>query len=145
MRLAGDKNRGFISKFRRMKTRRRGDRIDGDRPWSRRKRVAHKFGRCLHRARWGRRGRKRSDTKIHKSRMGLKGRLRAAISLSYYTGILLVVRSPGFILFSASSFTTLFFLFVVGGGSDLPYGEVGATISILVQVGSVTWDRRDLQ
>ena len=68
--------------------------------------------------------------------MGLKGRLRAVVSLSYYTGILIVIRSPGFIVFSAMTpFTILFFLFVVGGGSYLPYGVVGATISILVQAG----------
>ena len=70
------------------------------------------------------------------SRMGLKGRLRAVVSLSYYTGILIVIRSPGFIVFSAMTpFTILFFFFVVGGGSYLPYGVVGATISILVQAG----------
>lgn len=70
------------------------------------------------------------------ARTGLTGRLRAIISLSYYTGILVVIRSPGFIVFSAMTpFTILFFLFVVGGRSYLPYGVVGATISMLVQAG----------
>lgn len=70
------------------------------------------------------------------SHKGVKARLRAIVSLSYYTGILVVIRSPGFIVFSAMTpFTILFFLFVVGGGSYLAYGVVGATISILVQAG----------
>jgi ABC-2 type transport system permease protein len=67
---------------------------------------------------------------------GLSTRIRAIAALSYYTGILVVIRSPGFILFSSTTpFTVLFFLFVVGGGKYLPYGVIGATISILVQAG----------
>ena len=67
---------------------------------------------------------------------GLTARIRAIVSLSYYTGILVVIRSPGFIVFTSTTpFTVLFFLFVVGGGKYLPYGVVGATISILVQAG----------
>lgn len=67
---------------------------------------------------------------------GVASRLRAIVSLSYYTGILVVIRSPGFIVFSSTTpFTVLFFLFVIGGGEYLPYGVIGATISILVQAG----------
>ena len=67
---------------------------------------------------------------------GFGARVRAVLSLSYYTGILVVIRSPGFIVFSSTTpFTVLFFLFVVGGGQYLPYGLIGATISILVQAG----------
>lgn len=62
--------------------------------------------------------------------------MRSIVSLSYYTGILVVIRSPGFIVFSSTTpFTVLFFLFVIGGGGYLPYGVIGATISILVQAG----------
>jgi ABC-2 type transport system permease protein len=58
------------------------------------------------------------------------------VSLSYFTGILVVIRSPGFLLFTSTTpFTVLFFLFVIGGGKYLPYGLVGASISILVQAG----------
>jgi ABC-2 type transport system permease protein len=67
---------------------------------------------------------------------GFSSRIRAIAALSYYTGILVVIRSPGFIVFSSTTpFTVLFFLFVVGGGKYLPYGVIGATISILVQAG----------
>jgi ABC-2 type transport system permease protein len=72
---------------------------------------------------------------VRKSR-GIAARLRAIAALSYYTGILVVIRSPGFIVFSSTTpFTVLFFLFVVGGGSYLPYGVIGATVSILVSAG----------
>ena len=67
---------------------------------------------------------------------GLYSKIRAVTALSYYTGILVVIRSPGFIVYSSTTpFTVLFFLFVVGGRSYLPYGVIGATISILVQAG----------
>ena len=63
-------------------------------------------------------------------------RLRSIAALSYYSGILTVIRSPGFIVFSSSTpFTVLFFLFVVGGSGYVPYGLIGATISILVGAG----------
>ena len=69
-------------------------------------------------------------------RRGISARLRAMGALSYYTGILVVIRSPGFIVFSSTTpFTVLFFLFVVGGGKYLPYGVIGATISTLVSAG----------
>ena len=77
--------------------------------------------------------REASPVPIHR---GVSARIRAIVSLSYYTGILVVIRSPGFIVFSSTTpFTVLFFLFVVGGGKYLPYGVIGATISILVQAG----------
>jgi ABC-2 type transport system permease protein len=67
---------------------------------------------------------------------GLSARIRAIGALSYYTGILVVIRSPGFIVFSSTTpFTVLFFLFVVGGQKYLPYGLIGASISILVGAG----------
>jgi len=67
---------------------------------------------------------------------GIILRVRAIAALSYYTGILVVIRSPGYIVFSSTTpFTVLFFLFVVGGGKYLPFGVIGATISILVQAG----------
>ena len=63
-------------------------------------------------------------------------RLRSIGALSYYTGILVVIRSPGFIVFSSTTpFTVLFFLFVVGGPAYIPYGLIGASISILVGAG----------
>ncbi len=63
-------------------------------------------------------------------------RIRSIAALSYYSGILTVIRSPGFIVFSSSTpFTVLFFLFVVGGPGYVPYGLIGATISILVGAG----------
>ena len=63
-------------------------------------------------------------------------RLRSIGALSYYTGILVVIRSPGFIVFSSTTpFTVLFFLFVVGGPGYVPYGLIGATVSILVGAG----------
>jgi hypothetical protein len=63
-------------------------------------------------------------------------RIRAVVAMSYYTGILVVIRSPGFILFSSTTpFSLLFFLFLVGGREYVPYGVIGATISILVQAG----------
>ncbi len=72
----------------------------------------------------------------NKMRRGLFARLRAIVALSYYTGILVVIRSPGFIVFSSTTpFTILFFIFVIGGGRYVPYGVIGATISILVQAG----------
>ncbi len=47
-----------------------------------------------------------------------------------------MIRSPGFIVFSSTTpFTVLFFLFVVGGSAYIPYGLIGATISILVGAG----------
>ena len=67
---------------------------------------------------------------------GIIARIRAIGALSYYTGILVVIRSPGFIVFSSTTpFTVLFFLFVIGGGHYLPYGAIGATISTLVSAG----------
>ena len=67
---------------------------------------------------------------------GLARRLRTIISFSYYSGILVVIRSPGMIIFSSTTpFTLVFFLFVVGGAAYLPYGTIGATISILVSAG----------
>ena len=67
---------------------------------------------------------------------GIFTRVRAVIAMSYYTGILVVIRSPGFILFSSTTpFSLLFFLFVFGGRSAVPFGVIGATISILVQAG----------
>ena len=67
---------------------------------------------------------------------GFSSRIRAIAALSYYTGILVVIRSPGFIVFSSTTpFTVLFFLFVVGGQKYLPYGLIGASISILVGAG----------
>ena len=73
------------------------------------------------------------NTPIHR---GIVARLRAILSISYYTGILVVIRSPGFIVFSSTTpFTVLFFLFVVGGGKYLPYGAIGAAISTLVSAG----------
>ncbi len=69
-------------------------------------------------------------------RHSLSARIRAIGALSYYTGILVVIRSPGFIVFSSTTpFTVLFFLFVVGGAGYVPYGLIGATISILVGAG----------
>jgi ABC-2 type transport system permease protein len=69
-------------------------------------------------------------------RRGLSARLRSIGALSYYTGILVVIRSPGFIVFSSTTpFTVLFFLFVVGGSGYISYGLIGATISILVGAG----------
>lgn len=69
-------------------------------------------------------------------RRGLLDSIRSVAALSYYTGILVVIRSPGYIVFSSTTpFTVLFFLFVVGGGKYLPYGAIGATISILFQAG----------
>ena len=66
----------------------------------------------------------------------LYARIRAVVAMSYYTGILVVIRSPGFIVFSsATPFSLLFFLFVFGGSGAVPYGVIGATISILVQAG----------
>jgi len=63
-------------------------------------------------------------------------RIRSIAAISYYSGILTVIRSPGFIVFSSSTpFTVLFFLFVVGGPGYVPYGLIGATISILVGAG----------
>jgi ABC-2 type transport system permease protein len=63
-------------------------------------------------------------------------RLRSIAAISYYSGILTVIRSPGFLVFSSSTpFTVLFFLFVVGGPGYVPYGLIGATISILVGAG----------
>ena len=63
-------------------------------------------------------------------------RIRAVAAMSYYTGILVVIRSPGFIMFSSTTpFSLLFFLFVIGGSGAVPYGVIGATISILVQAG----------
>jgi ABC-2 type transport system permease protein len=63
-------------------------------------------------------------------------RLRSIGAISYYTGILVVIRSPGFIVFSSTTpFTVLFFLFVVGGPGYVSYGLIGATISILVGAG----------
>jgi ABC-2 type transport system permease protein len=76
-----------------------------------------------------------TERKFH-SYPGLGPRVRAIASLSYYTGILTVIRSPGFIVYSSTTpFTVLFFLFVVGGRAYLPYGVIGATISILVSAG----------
>lgn len=69
-------------------------------------------------------------------RKGLAARLRSIGAISYYTGILVVIRSPGFIVFSSTTpFTVLFFLFVVGGPGYISYGLIGATISILVGAG----------
>jgi len=69
-------------------------------------------------------------------RRGLSARLRSIGAISYYTGILVVIRSPGFIVFSSTTpFTVLFFLFVVGGSGYISYGLIGATISILVGAG----------
>lgn len=69
-------------------------------------------------------------------RRGLSDRLRSIGAISYYTGILVVIRSPGFIVFSSTTpFTVLFFLFVVGGPGYISYGLIGATISILVGAG----------
>jgi len=69
-------------------------------------------------------------------RHGFSSRVRAIAALSYYSGILVVIRSPGFIVFSSTTpFTVLFFLYVVGGKQYLPYGLIGATISILVGAG----------
>ena len=67
---------------------------------------------------------------------GFLSRARAVCALSYYTGILVVIRSPIFIAYSSTTpLTILFFLFVVGGASYLPYGVIGGTVSILVQAG----------
>jgi ABC-2 type transport system permease protein len=75
-------------------------------------------------------------TPIGPRRRGLSARLRSIGAISYYTGILVVIRSPGFIVFSSTTpFTVLFFLFVVGGSGYIPYGLIGATISILVGAG----------
>ncbi len=69
-------------------------------------------------------------------RRGLSARLRSIGALSYYSGILVAIRSPGFIVFSSTTpFTVLFFLFVIGGPSFISYGLIGATISILVGAG----------
>lgn len=77
-----------------------------------------------------------SHQKTEELSLGMGARIRAVTSLSYYTGILVVIRSPGFIVFSSTTpFTVLFFLFVIGGDRYLPYGLIGATISILVQAG----------
>ncbi|MGI0090310.1 MAG: ABC transporter permease [Nitrososphaerales archaeon] len=77
-----------------------------------------------------------SREKVMRKRRGLYAKIRAVTALSYYTGILVVIRSPGFIVYSSTTpFTVLFFLFVIGGGKYLPYGVIGATISILVQAG----------
>ena len=47
---------------------------------------------------------------------GLTRRIRTILSFSYYSGILVVIRSPGMIIFSSTTpFTLVFFLFVVGG------------------------------
>ena len=67
---------------------------------------------------------------------GLTRRIRTILSFSYYSGILVVIRSPGMIIFSSTTpFTLVFFLFVVGGKNYLPIGVIGATISILVSAG----------
>ena len=72
---------------------------------------------------------------VRKAR-GILVKIRAVIALSYFTGILVVIRSPGFILFSSTTpFSLLFILFLVGGGAAVPFGIIGATISILVQAG----------
>jgi ABC-2 type transport system permease protein len=69
-------------------------------------------------------------------RRGFSARVRSIAALSYYTGILVVIRSPGFIVFSSTTpFTVLFFLFVIGGPDFISYGLIGATISILVGAG----------
>ncbi len=67
---------------------------------------------------------------------GLSRKLRTVISFSYYSGILVVIRQPSMIIFSSTTpFAFVFFLYVVGGRSYLPYGVIGATISILVSAG----------
>jgi len=69
-------------------------------------------------------------------RRGFSARLRSIGAISYYSGILVAIRSPGFIVFSSTTpFTVLFFLFVVGGSNYISYGLIGATISILVGAG----------
>lgn len=78
----------------------------------------------------------RQDVPLGPRHRGLSARVRSIVALSYYTGILVVIRSPGFIVFSSTTpFTVLFFLFVVGGPGYIPYGLVGATVSILVGAG----------
>lgn len=67
---------------------------------------------------------------------GLSRRLRTILSFSYYTGILVVIRQPSMIVFASTTpFAFVFFLFVVGGRSYLPYGAIGATITTLVSAG----------
>jgi ABC-2 type transport system permease protein len=83
-----------------------------------------------------REGQLESNSPVVTRRRGLRARLRSIAAISYYTGILVVIRSPGFIVFSSTTpFTVLFFLFVVGGPGYIPYGLIGATISILVGAG----------
>jgi ABC-2 type transport system permease protein len=67
---------------------------------------------------------------------GVSRRLRTILSFSYYTGILVVIRQPSMIVFSSTTpFAYVFFLFVIGGGSFLPFGVIGATITTLVAAG----------
>jgi len=67
---------------------------------------------------------------------GFSRRLRTILSLSYYTGILVVIRQPTMIIFASTTpFAFVFFLFVIGGRGYLPYGAIGATITTLVSAG----------
>lgn len=73
---------------------------------------------------------------VKRNQSGAMRRFRSIISLSYYSGILVVIRQPGMIIFSSTTpFTLIFFLFVIGGRNYLPYGVIGGTISILVSAG----------